>query len=81
MHDAQILGRISESLAILRARAKVAAAFEALLGADNEIAFKLSFRIASILADTNAERSNLLKLLKSFSLEQLCVHSQKSKST
>ena len=41
-------------------------ALEALLGADNEIAFKLSFRIASILADTNEERSGLLKLLKGF---------------
>jgi hypothetical protein len=41
-------------------------ALEALLGADNEIAFKLSFRIASILADTDKERSNLLKLLKDF---------------
>jgi hypothetical protein len=41
-------------------------ALEALLGADNEIAFKLSFRIASILADTNEERSDLLKLLKDF---------------
>jgi hypothetical protein len=41
-------------------------ALEALLGADNEIAFKLSFRIASILADTDEERGNLLKLLKDF---------------
>jgi hypothetical protein len=41
-------------------------ALEALLGADNEIAFKLSFRIASILADSSEERSNLLKLLKDF---------------
>jgi hypothetical protein len=41
-------------------------ALEALLGAENEIAFKLSFRIASILADTDEERSNLLKLLKDF---------------
>jgi Apea-like HEPN len=41
-------------------------ALEALLGADNEIAFKLSFRVASILADTDEERSNLLKLLKNF---------------
>jgi hypothetical protein len=41
-------------------------ALEALLGAENEIAFKLSFRIASILANTDEERSNLLKLLKDF---------------
>jgi hypothetical protein len=41
-------------------------ALEALLGADNEIAFKLSFRVASILADTDEERGNLLKLLKDF---------------
>jgi hypothetical protein len=41
-------------------------ALEALLGADNEIAFKLSFRVASILADTDEERRNLLKLLKDF---------------
>ena len=41
-------------------------ALEALLGADNEIAFKLSFRVASILADTDEERGNLLKLVKDF---------------
>jgi hypothetical protein len=41
-------------------------ALEALLGAENEIAFKLSFRVASILADTDEERGNLLKLLKDF---------------
>jgi hypothetical protein len=51
-HDSQLLDCVT--------------ALEALLGADNEIAFKLSFRIASILADTNEERSNLLKLLKDF---------------
>ena len=39
---------------------------EALLGGENEIAFKLSFRVASILADTDEERRNLLKLLKDF---------------
>jgi hypothetical protein len=41
-------------------------ALEALLVADNEIAFKLSFRIASILAETDEERSDMLKLLKDF---------------
>jgi hypothetical protein len=41
-------------------------ALEALLGADNEIAFKLSFRVASILANTDEERRNLLRLLKDF---------------
>jgi Apea-like HEPN len=41
-------------------------ALEALLGAENEIAFKLSFRVASIIADTDEERENLLKLLKDF---------------
>jgi hypothetical protein len=41
-------------------------ALEALLGADNEIAFKLSFRISSILADTDEERVKLLRLLKEF---------------
>ena len=41
-------------------------ALEGLLGAENEIAFKLSFRIASILAGTNEERGNLLKILKDF---------------
>ena len=41
-------------------------ALEALLGADNEITFKLSFRVASILADTDEERENFLKLLKDF---------------
>jgi hypothetical protein len=41
-------------------------ALEALLGTENEITFKLSFRVASILADTNEERSNLLKLVKEF---------------
>ena len=41
-------------------------ALEALLGAENEISFKLSFRIASLLADNDDERSTLLKLLKEF---------------
>jgi len=41
-------------------------ALEALLGADSEIAFKLSFRVASILADTDEERTNLMKSLKDF---------------
>jgi len=41
-------------------------ALEALLGAENEIAFKLSFRVASILADTDEERSNMMILLKDF---------------
>jgi Apea-like HEPN len=41
-------------------------ALEALLGTENEIAFKLSFRIASILAGTDDERSDLLELLKDF---------------
>jgi hypothetical protein len=36
------------------------------LGAENEISFKLSFRIASLLADNDDERSTLLKLLKEF---------------
>jgi hypothetical protein len=41
-------------------------AIEALLGAENEISFKLSFRVASLLAGTDDERSRLLKLLKDF---------------
>jgi hypothetical protein len=41
-------------------------AIEALLGAENEISFKLSFRVASLLASTDDERSSLLKLLKDF---------------
>jgi Apea-like HEPN len=41
-------------------------ALEALLGADNEITFKLSFRVASILAESDEERTNLLKVLKDF---------------
>ena len=41
-------------------------ALEALLGAENEIAFKLSFRVASTIADTDEERGNLLRLLKDF---------------
>jgi Apea-like HEPN len=41
-------------------------ALEALLGADTEISFKLSFRVASLLARNDNERSSLLKLIKDF---------------
>jgi hypothetical protein len=41
-------------------------ALEALLGTDVEISFKLSFRIASLLAGSDAERAELFKSLKEF---------------
>jgi hypothetical protein len=41
-------------------------ALEALLGAENEISFKLSYRVAVLLAGSDDERSSLLKLLKDF---------------
>jgi hypothetical protein len=44
----------------------VVTAFEALLGTENEIAFKLSFRIAALLGRNDDERSGFLKLIKDF---------------
>ncbi|MBI4189804.1 MAG: hypothetical protein HY525_04620 [Betaproteobacteria bacterium] len=41
-------------------------ALEAVLGSDTEIAFKLSFRVASLLAATDEQRSTLLKAVKGF---------------
>lgn len=41
-------------------------ALEALLGTDTEISFKLSFRVAALLATSDAERATLLKLMKDF---------------
>jgi hypothetical protein len=41
-------------------------ALEALLGGEAEISFKLSFRVASILATSDEERSRLLRLVKDF---------------
>jgi hypothetical protein len=41
-------------------------ALEALLGADTEISFKLSFRVALLLAANDNERSRILKLMKDF---------------
>jgi hypothetical protein len=41
-------------------------ALEALLGTDTEIAFKLAFRIAALLAESDAERAELLKTIKDF---------------
>jgi Apea-like HEPN len=41
-------------------------ALEAVLGSETEIAFKLSFRVASLLAATDEERSTLLKAVKGF---------------
>jgi hypothetical protein len=41
-------------------------ALEAVLGGETEIAFKLSFRVASLLAATNEERATLLKTIKCF---------------
>jgi Apea-like HEPN len=41
-------------------------ALEAVLGTDSEIAFKLSFRVASLLADTDEQRSILLKTIKGY---------------
>lgn len=39
---------------------------EATLGTDSEISFKLAFRVASILAGNDEERSDLMKLVKGF---------------
>jgi len=39
---------------------------EALLGADSEIAFKLSFRVAALLASDDQQRGVLLKQMKEF---------------
>lgn len=41
-------------------------ALEAVLGSESESTFKLSFRVASLLASTDEERSTLLKLIKGF---------------
>jgi hypothetical protein len=41
-------------------------ALEAVLGSETEIAFKLSFRVASLLAATDEQRSELLKAIKGF---------------
>jgi len=41
-------------------------ALEALLGTDTEISFKLSFRVASLLAENDDKRSALLRLMKQF---------------
>ncbi len=41
-------------------------ALEALLGTDTEISFKLSFRVAALLATNNDKRSDLLRLMKKF---------------
>jgi len=41
-------------------------AFEALLGSETEITFKLAFRVASLLAVNDEERGTLLKLMKGF---------------
>jgi hypothetical protein len=41
-------------------------ALEALLGTDTEISFKLSFRVAALLATTDNERGLLFKLMKDF---------------
>jgi hypothetical protein len=39
---------------------------EALLGTDTEISFKLSFRVAALLATNDTERGDLLKLIREF---------------
>jgi hypothetical protein len=41
-------------------------ALEALLGTETEIAFKLSFRVASLLGTNDNERSNFLSLMREF---------------
>ncbi len=41
-------------------------ALEAVLGSETEIAFKLSFRVASLLAANDEQRSELLKAVKGF---------------
>lgn len=44
----------------------VTTALEALLGTEAEIAFKLAFRIAALLASTDTERAQMLKAMKDF---------------
>jgi len=41
-------------------------ALEAVLGTESEISFKLAFRVASLLANSDEERSNLLKSFRNF---------------
>lgn len=41
-------------------------ALEALLGTETEIAFKLAFRVAALLASSDAERAQMLKTMKDF---------------
>ncbi len=41
-------------------------ALEAMLGTESEIAFKLSFRVASLLASSDNQRAELLKAVKGF---------------
>jgi hypothetical protein len=41
-------------------------ALEALLGTETEIAFKLAFRVAALLASSDAERAQMLKTMKVF---------------
>jgi len=42
------------------------AALEAVLGSGTEVSFKLAFRVATLLADTDAQRSELLDHMKGF---------------
>lgn len=41
-------------------------ALEALLGTEIEISFRLSFRVASLIAGNESERANYFKLMKDF---------------
>jgi hypothetical protein len=41
-------------------------ALEALLGTETEIAFKLAFRVAALLASSDTERGRMLKMMKDF---------------
>ena len=41
-------------------------ALEALLGTGTEISFKLAFRVAALLAESDPERAEMLKLMKDF---------------
>ena len=52
LHESQLLDTIT--------------ALEALLGTETEIAFKLAFRVAALLASSDAERAHILKTMKDF---------------
>ena len=56
---------------------------EALLGSETEIAFRLSFRVAALIAPDDRRRGELLKLIKGFydTKAELCTGARLAKST